>query len=188
MSSLRSSFIAWVPLAAGLCAMAGLVYVVMQHDLRIGANDPQIQLAADAALKIGKGASYKSILPTDTVDVGASLSPFLIVYDGSGAPLVSSGLLGDSIPVVPHGVVQFVTEHGEDRITWQPTPSVRIAAVLVRAKGGSVVLAGRSLREVEKRVDDLNVEVGSVLLLSLLGTYVLTILATLFFRKDWFVG
>jgi len=43
------------------------------------------------------------------------------------------------------------TKNGsENWVTWQPRGGVRIAAVVVKSQGG-YVLAGRSLREVEKR-------------------------------------
>lgn len=44
---------------------------------------------------------------------------------------------------------------GGNRVTWQPSPDVRIALVVVPVRGHPdlVVLAGRSLREVEARVD-----------------------------------
>jgi hypothetical protein len=45
----------------------------------------------------------------------------------------------------------------EDRITWQPAPGVRVAAVIVPYGGQQpgFVLAGRSLRLVEQREDAL---------------------------------
>ena len=44
-------------------------------------------------------------------------------------------------------------QHGEERLSWQPRRGVRIAAVVQRVGGAhpGFVLAGRSLREVEDR-------------------------------------
>jgi len=59
-------------------------------------------------------------------------------------------------------VFDYVRQHGEDRITWQPEPGVRSATV-VTSYGGAhpgFVLAGRSLRLVEERVDQLGLMVG----------------------------
>ncbi len=47
---------------------------------------------------------------------------------------------------------------GEDRITWQPEPGIRSAVVVVHYTGATpgYVMAGRSLREVEWRIDRLS--------------------------------
>lgn len=57
-------------------------------------------------------------------------------------------------------------------------PGVRSAAVVVSVSGGQggFVLAGRSLREVEKRVDQLTQQVGAAWLASMLVTLVLVLL------------
>ena len=45
----------WLPLAVLTFAFCGLVYLAVQQDLRIGANDPQIQMAEDIASAITGG-------------------------------------------------------------------------------------------------------------------------------------
>jgi hypothetical protein len=52
-------------------------------------------------------------------------------------------------------VLDYVRANGEDRITWQPEPGVRIAAVVTRFAGNDsgFVLAGRNMREAQKRED-----------------------------------
>jgi hypothetical protein len=63
---------------------------------------------------------------------------------------------------VPAGILDYVRTRGEDRVTWQPEPGVRIAAVVVHFKGTQpgFVLAGRSLREAEVREDNALIEAG----------------------------
>ena len=70
---------------------------------------------------------------------------------------------------LPAGVLDYVKANGEDRITFQPQPGVRIAAVIVPVSGAKpgFVLAGRSLREVENRIDQLNLQVIAALLTTL---------------------
>jgi hypothetical protein len=145
----------WLPLACVITAMCGLVYISEQQSLRQNANDPQIQIAEDAADALARGATVESVMPANKIDVAKSLAPFVIVYDAAGKPIASSGLLRDQIPALPSGVFDYVRQHGEDRLTWQPDNGVRIAAVVIDYKGAKpgFVLAGRSLREVEKRVD-----------------------------------
>jgi hypothetical protein len=133
-----------------LCA---LVYVAVQQVLRHSANDPQIQLVEDTSQLLSNGESPEKVVPTTTVDLGKSLAPFLIVFDATGEPVHSSGLLHGKMPRLPAGVIDYVRKHREDRVTWQPEPQVRIASI-IRSYGGAkpgFVLAGRSLREVEKR-------------------------------------
>ena len=86
-----------------------------------------------------------------------SPAPFIIAYDDQGKPLASQARLNGGIPVLPAGVFDYVRQHGEERVSWQPilgtTRGVRIAAVVERIGGAhpGFVLAGRSLREVEAR-------------------------------------
>jgi hypothetical protein len=58
--------------------------------------------------------------------------------------------LEGNLPTVPKGVLDSAKQNGEDRVSWQPAASVRVAAVIVSYKDG-YVLAGRNMREVEQR-------------------------------------
>jgi hypothetical protein len=148
------SLMAWLPLAVGITILAGLAYGLDQQNLRQGADDPQTQLAEDAAARLGAGASVDSVVVrTGTpVDIARSLAPFVIVYDSNDRPLASTAVLDGAVPIPPQGVTASARDH-EDHVTWQPRAGVRIAAVLVAYRGGAV-LAGRSLRVVEQREDD----------------------------------
>lgn len=137
--------------------LAVALYVIPQQVLRQGANDPQIQLAGDLAARLENGAAPTSAVAPGVVDMARSLTPFAIVYDDAGRPLVSQAILNGRVPAPPGGVFDYVRQHGEARISWQPLRegkhSVRIAAVVQRVGGAhpGFVLAGRSLREVEAR-------------------------------------
>jgi len=91
------------------------------------------------------------------VDIVRSLSPFVIAYDDQGRPLASQAQLDGKTPAPPNGVFNYVRQHGEERISWQPVlgreHGVRIAAVIKRVNGPQpgFVLAGRNMREVEAR-------------------------------------
>jgi len=130
--------------------IAGTGYFISQQVLRMSANDPQIQLAEDAAQRLNAGEDVARILPDHKVDMAASLAPFVIVYDNVGRPVASSASLGGATPTPPHGVFEFVRSNREESVTWQPRPEVRIASVITRTAGGFVV-AGRNMREVEIR-------------------------------------
>lgn len=141
-----------VPALAVATVLAAFIYAVGQQVLRQGADDPQIQLAEDAAARLAAGQPAQSLLPAATIDPSASLAPFVIVYDRAGRVLASSATLHGQTPVLPAGVLGHAGAGRDARVTWQPEAGVRIAAVVARASDSAgYVLAGRSLREVERR-------------------------------------
>src|SRR5262249_54008481 len=148
-----------------------LVYLAVQQTLRESANDPQIQMAEDAATLFSSGAALSPALlqPAQPIDVAKSLAPFMIFYDDDERVVASTGALRGQPPSPPPGVFDYVRQNGEERGTWQPEPGVRIASVVVRANGtrAGFVLAGRSLREVEKREARAMTGAGAALLFAL---------------------
>ena len=180
----------WLILAVIVTGLSWLIYGVVQKDIRQGADDPQIQLAEDGAARLAGGQSIQEVVPIEKVDIAKSLAPYIIVFDSSGKPVASSALLDGQIPTIPAGVFDAVRQNGEDRISWQPRYGVRSAVVVTQFKGANsgFVLAGRSLREVEKREASMQqiVFVGwiGILLISLLATVILFRVAALLFRED----
>jgi hypothetical protein len=151
MSRLLKVLAAWIPFAVVVTALCALDYLTAQQNLRQGANDPQIQMAEDGAASLDAGASIESVVPKEQVESSKSLAPFLVVYDTSGKPVASSGVLDGQMPDYPVGAVEASKQSGENRVTWQPRDGVRIASVVVPFKQG-YVMAGRNMREVEARV------------------------------------
>jgi hypothetical protein len=146
----------WLLIAIIISGLCGIFYAVIQQVIRQGADDPQIQIAEDAAAQLASGQQVQSIVPTEKVDIATSLAPYIIVFDSTGNPIASSAQLDGQTPTIPSGVFAYVRQNGEDRITWQPQPGVRSAIVVTQFKGTSsgFVVAGRSLREVEIREDN----------------------------------
>jgi hypothetical protein len=142
----------FLPLAVLATLLCGVVYLIAQQSLRSGANDPQVQVAEDAARALDTGSQPSSVVDPTTVDLDRSLALFVIVFDGAGRVLAGNGQLDGDYPVPPAGVLGHATPDAPSIVTWQPRAGVRIAAVTARWAGGTV-LAGRSLREVEKRED-----------------------------------
>jgi hypothetical protein len=146
----------WIPLAFVVTVLCGFTYAGIQQVYRNSADDPQIQMAEDAAAAIGAGATPASAAGTGAVDADTSLAPFVIVYSAARRPVAGTGRLGGVLPTPPPGVFDAATAMGRDRFTWQPPSGVRIATVVIPVEGGrGWVLAGRSLREAERRVDQL---------------------------------
>ena len=163
----------WLPIAAAVTALCLLVYVSVQQSLRSGANDPQIQLAEDAARALERGAMPESVVPANNVSIAESLTAFVIVYDSTLQPLAGSGRYHDRLLAPPPGVFEHARARGQARVTWQPAPALRIATVIVpatTATGAKFVLAGRSLREVEER----QMFARNMVAAALLGTLAMT--------------
>jgi hypothetical protein len=170
----------WLPLAVGLTGLCIVVYASGQQVYRQSLNDPQIQIVQDMAARIASGASATSTVSKSSVDIAASLSTFVVVYDGSGKPIVSSGLLDGKIPVPPPGVFAYASSNTDDRLTLEPEPGVRIAAVVKAIpQGKGFVLAGRNMRVVETRISDL----GNMLLLGWIVLMIATFATTVISKK-----
>lgn len=99
--------------------MAGSVimlvaYVAVQQSYRQAANDPQIELAEDAAAALSSGSPADSLLlGMPQADMSQSLTPFIMIFDDSGKLLASSAYVNgspsaDVLPAPPHGVFDFV--------------------------------------------------------------------------------
>jgi hypothetical protein len=172
-------------LAAISTVLALALYVIPQQVLRDGANDPQVETAKDVAAWLGTYGVTKGFQQGPfahdqrLVDISRSLSLFLIVYDDEGHPLGSTAQLEGQTPVPPAGVFNYVRSHGEERVTWRPASGVRIAAVVERVNGNEpgFVLAGRSLSEVQARID----HVRNLAALTWLGMLGLILAGTLAF-------
>jgi hypothetical protein len=147
----------WIPLAIATTGFCGLIYLAVQQDMRIGANDPQIQIAEDVAKQISIGQNPLAFIPQIKVDVSQSLANYIVIFDSKGKVIGSSAQLDGKDPVIPQGVFASTKNLGETRFTWQPKTGVRSAVIVDYYKGlnSGYVLVGRSLREVEKREDNL---------------------------------
>jgi len=170
MNKLKNIFRVWLPIAIVVAAFCSLSYITVQQSQRQDANDPQIQMAEDAAAALNKGAASSSLLPRQTVDIATSLAPFIIVFDTNGNAVAASGLLDGQMPDYPIEVVVSTKGSGENRVTWQPKANVRIASVAIPFNNGYVV-AGRNLREIEKRESQTEIFAGLTGLLALIATF-----------------
>ncbi|MCE5260078.1 MAG: hypothetical protein LLG44_13625, partial [Chloroflexi bacterium] len=163
----------WLPLAVLAVAFALLAYALAQQVLRQNANDPQVQLARDTAAALAEGAQPYTLLPAQ-VNLSRSLAPFVQVYDAAGRLTAGSGLLDGLPPRIPQGVLEVARAQGENRVTWEPAPGARFAAVVASVQGGDggFVLAARSLAETEARARHLRELTGLILISILVGTLV----------------
>lgn len=138
-----------IPLAIVISVIFGTMYVCAQQILRQGANDPQIQVSEDLAARLGSGGQIGT-LSNRTIDVAKSLATYYVVYDKSGKAIEGTATLDGQMPELPGGIFDYVRTHGQTRVTWQPKNGVRSAIVVTKYSDG-FAMSGRSLREVEKR-------------------------------------
>ena len=178
---IRRAVAIFLPVAVLATALAGLIYVEVQQDLRGGANDPQYQLAEDAAARLDAGATPGSVLDAaNPVDLGAGLGAFVIVFDSNHRVIATSATLDGGSPAPPQAVLDAARPGSPSAVTWQPRDGVRIAAVTVAWKGG-FVLAGRSLRRVEQQESTAELIAGA----AWAATMIALLLASLATARMW---
>ena len=131
----------------------GAIYGAVQQSIRMGANDPQIQLAEDTAAKLNNGSSPADLIGT-AVDPTKSLSPFMTIYNKDGIAVATSATTTPALPAIPKGVLINSQDKSFYAITWQPTDNLRLASVSVTSHDYYVTSA-RSLLEVENRENTL---------------------------------
>ena len=156
-------------MAAVVTILSLTIYAVVQQDLRLTANDPQIQIAEDIAGMLSAGQADQLSFPPEKIDISKNLSPFVTLFDQKGTPVLATTYLDGKVPVPPKGVFDYASKHGEDRFTWMPKAGVRSAVVIAKfgGKNPGFVLVGRSLKEVEKREDKILLIVGLAWLVTL---------------------
>lgn len=122
----------WFIYASVLTIIFGTIYTVAQQNLRLSANDPQIQIAQDTANKLNQNIKPSASI-SGNIDLNSSLAPFVIIYDKSSKVVAGNGYLGTEIPTVPIGVLTNSLDKPYNFVTWQPMSDVRIASVEVAA-------------------------------------------------------
>jgi hypothetical protein len=175
-------FLKWLPIAAVSTILSFTIYTVVQQNYRISANDPQIQIAEDTANLLSNGTKPENFVGEQKIEISKSLAPYIMIFDDKGNQISGNALLDGSKPSIPLGIFDYVNNHGEDRLTWQPRVGVRSAIVVTKFNSNSqsgFVVVGRSLREVEARIDNLGIMVGLTWLGSLGTSLFLIIFAKL---------
>lgn len=142
-------FISWLGAAMLISLIFVTIYATVQQSLRQSANDPQIEISEDISGALGGSQSAQDLVGP-SVDMTTSLAPFAIIYGKDGQIAASGARLNGRAPTLPQGVLAEAKKRGQYRLTWQPQHGVRVAAVIQSSDNG-YVLAGRSLREVERR-------------------------------------
>jgi len=165
------TILSWLPLAALTVALTFTIYAAVQNVERSSANDPQIQMATDAANALNAGAAPQSLVTATPIDIARSYAPYLVIYDANGQLLAASATVDGQPLVPPGGVFSAARSTGMDLITWTPAPGVRNAIAVVPYANG-YVLAGRSLKLIEDRESNLELLVGASGAATLVATFI----------------
>lgn len=189
----------WIPLAVGLTGVFGFAYLVGQQGYRQSMNDPQIQMAEDAAGSLSRDNTPANVVPRGvaSINIANDLAPWITVYDASGTPLESDAVLDGAPPRMPAGLLDTSTWSAqktwqspfglETRVTWQPRPNIRQAVVLVQfappyGKEGFVAV-GRSMSAIEERIINLTelaaVAWGATIIATFAAIFILVFLGLL---------
>lgn len=147
----------------------GTIQSAVAGVVRMNANWPQVQIAQDSVVKIDSGATPQSLIGS-TVDISRSLAVFTNIYDRTGRPITGAGYIEGKIAQIPRSVLKPSDNLSYSAVTWQPKSSLRIAAVVVRAKNYYIV-SGRSLAEADKSVEEVSRLTLAGAIFSLLTVY-----------------
>ncbi len=146
---IRRSIALWLPVAGATTVLAFALYGGVQQVQRSDADDPQLQMARDAAAALAAGTAPADVASGPAVDVATSLAPWLTIYDADGSPVASTGSYHGDPPQIPDQA-RADAESGERSFSWEPVDGLRFATVVEAYPGGTLV-AARSLAEVESR-------------------------------------
>ncbi|HEV7168584.1 MAG TPA: hypothetical protein VGN49_11530 [Micrococcaceae bacterium] len=170
-----------IPWLVGLVVVTllfGSVYACLQQMGRLSDDD----VPAGLALSQLTSPDPQVLAGATPVDLAQGPETFVNVYRGDGTPLSGNGTLSGSVPRLPQGVIESALQTGQDRVTWQPQQDVRYA-VVARATGDTVVVAGQNLQPSESRDRMVQLLLGLGWLgsgLTICAGYVLTVR-----RTDW---
>lgn len=172
----RQSFRLWllaVTIGSGLLLFA---YVGLQQSLRLGLNDPQLQIAEDTVIKLSQGNSPQTVIPTSIVDESRSLSIFVTIVDNNIHVLASSGKVGNNVPLPPDSSFPDSQKRHNNWFTWQHD-GIRDAAVVVPyGDSAGYVLVARSMSQTENTIGYITELAG----LTLLGIIIVPAVILLF--------
>lgn len=141
-----------------------MIYATAQQIVRIGANTLPATSAHFLADQFSRGATADALISTYPEPLPPSGASFSLVADTSGKTQISTYMLDGKPLTLPKGVFDAALQKGDNRITWQPTPTIREAIVVVPyttpvGKKGFVV-SGVSLKEPEATISGLTPILG----------------------------
>ncbi len=167
----------FVVLLALFTVIFGTVMIAVQQSYRTNANDPQVEVTGQVAEVMNQNVPLDAIVSdADQIEMDKSLSLFVMIFDKDKKLAGSSAVIDGQPPTPPDGTFEVAKKEGENRFTWEPKKGVRVAAVLKSVGDKGYVLAGRSLKEIEMREQDLYVLILIGWIISILLALILSLL------------
>jgi len=158
-TSYSSVLRSWLPLAIAIVGVIGFGWLGLQQAYRNAADDPQVEMAKDAAAGINQHQPVSAVIPKTLIDVKTSEAAFMVITDQDGKALATSGQLDGSAPIPPKGSLETAKKKGLNRLTWEPSKGLREATIIVpfdaSANSHGYVIVARSIKEAERRETDL---------------------------------
>lgn len=169
----------WLPLAVAVTLLCGTAFGVAQQTLRFGADELPSRIAEDSAYMLERGVGAASIVGVRQMDLDRTLSPFVIILNGTGGIVASSATFsGSALAPTPEILLQ-AQENGEHRVTWEPKEDLRFALVIrhLSITYPNYVVIGQSLKPTEAHV----AQVKTMVFGAWLGTMLVTLLTVWLF-------
>ncbi len=187
MKQIIKTFVSCIPLFCTIVCIYGFLYLALQQYIRLSANELPMQYAEDTRTKWLRNGDISDIFKeVPKIELGKSLSPFIIICDSNAAPRASTCSLNGRCPVPPKGAFIAALQRGQNRITWQPEPGIRNAIVILPfSMNGQhgYILAGHSLRETDDRDRFLLAQISVGIPFTLFATFVTALLSGFIKRK-----
>ena len=187
MKQTTKTFVSSLPLFCVIVCIYAIVYLAMQQYIRLSANEIPIQYAEDTRNELLHKSDLSEIFKAvPKIELGKSLSPFIIICDSNTAPQASTCSLDGRCPVPPRGAFITAQQQGQNRITWQPEPGIRNAIVILPFSMNGAhgyILAGQSLRETEDRERFLLSQIAAGILITLVATFITALISAFIKNK-----
>ena len=171
----RSVINRWLPLALVATGLVGLLYVTVQQNIRLTANQELVRTATD--IQLAGDLAFQQDQTGEKTDVHNSLAPAVILLDDNKKVISSDAALNGKDISPPEGVLEYAKARGENRVTWQPRADTRLATVVLHKPGSGYILVVKNLREVESQISQLLIScvlgLGVILAGSLLATAIM---------------
>jgi len=108
MNKLIVIFKDWSAYAAIITLLCFIIYFTVQQTYRQNANDPQYQLAEDAANAINRGTDPGFLINKgNIVEISRSLAVYLVIYDSALNVIATNATLDGKAPMLPRGVLNY---------------------------------------------------------------------------------
>ena len=175
-----STLRAVLPLMVAIVFIYLFIYLIVQQNIRLMANEIPMQYALEAKAKLESGAKPEEVVAgLNPVDTKYSLFPFLIVLNANGSIKATTCNVNGKNVMPPIGILEPSKKTGQNSVTWQPRPDIRNAIVVLPYSINGYegyVIGGRSLSEAEKRIRFAGFQITEAIIFTLLAAFLTSLI------------